>query len=52
MFECESRREEQFVTYSAKTQTINDIVYDQISLPHYCWTFINEPAMQRLKNIY
>lgn len=21
-------------------------------LPHYCWPFINTPAMQRLKNIY
>ena len=31
---------------------INDIVYNQISLPEYCKSFIDQPAMQRLKDIY
>ena len=35
-----------------KAQTINDIVYGQITLPRYCWPFINQPAMQRLKGLF
>ena len=35
-----------------KAQTINDIIYGPITLPRYCWPFINQPAMQRLKNLF
>ena len=30
---------------------MQDIVYGPITLPTYCWPFINQPTMQRLKNI-
>ena len=35
----------------AKKIHLQDIVYGPIALPNYCWPFINQPSMQRLKNI-
>jgi HD superfamily phosphohydrolase len=35
-----------------KQVSINDIVYGHISLPQYCWMFIDSPAMQRLKYLH
>ena len=34
-----------------KQMQLHDIVYGTITLPSYCWPFVNQPAMQRLKNI-
>lgn len=33
----------------SKPVSILDILYGQISLPQYCWMFVDSPAMQRLK---
>ena len=35
-----------------KVTTILDIVYGQISLPQYCWMFIDSPSIQRLKYLH
>ena len=37
---------------SLKNQTVNDIVYGQVTLPDFAWTFVNERPMQRLKSIH
>ena len=49
----EEKREEPYNAVGAlKAQTINDIVYGQITLPPICWFMIGTPAVQRLKNIW
>jgi HD superfamily phosphohydrolase len=35
-----------------KQVAINDFVYGPVSLPAYCWMFVDAPAMQRLKYLH